>query len=77
MNYELSPEQHRNFWYKKYDHLNPASSCARKHIWDTTFKPIYNIDYSESPYGATEIIGFYGFLKGDEKHINWFILKEL
>ena len=38
-------------------------------------KPIYKLDYNEELYRDME--GYWGYVYGDEAHINWFILRWL
>ena len=44
-------------------------------IWNKYYQQQYKLQYSESDKFNEE--GFFGTLVGNEKDINWFILKEL
>lgn len=48
---------------------------SRVEWWDLHMKPIYKLDYNEELYRDME--GYWGYVYGDEAHINWFILRWL
>ena len=46
-------------------------------FWMDELKPIYKLEYGEENWCSETLMdsGFYGYVEGDEAHINWFVLR--
>lgn len=45
-------------------------------FWMDELKPIYKLEYGEDALmGGNYNSGFYGYVEGDEAHINWFVMR--
>jgi len=73
MIYYLTQEQWSKFW-RRVEEDNPwIYYTDRLHIWDTSYKEKFKLDYEEGEYKGD--IGYHGMLKGLEHDINWFLLQ--
>jgi hypothetical protein len=70
MKYYLTEQQYYTLWTTYPPDITYEIRCKK---WQNHLQSKFNLTYAEDPYMVDK--GYYGYVKGEEKHITWFLLQ--
>jgi hypothetical protein len=73
MTYYLTKDQYYAVWFDHGRYTDESGNSGSRLLqWNIDYKPKFNLGYAEDTYLYET--GYYGYVVGDEKRINWFLL---